>query len=1343
MELILRTPGGAEKKAALYAMSGIELREHSAIFDLEPGRHAYITTKPDLNFNAPLHKDLFALAPDTKYVLEVEIECSIPGGSCFVWFIAYNELGRTHHVKKELRSNRLRLSLRTAPDHHAVCFALRVTSAGHIASIKIEVQKDHKVSAIHVPGPSDWAQFSVFFDPMDSWPFEERHHKYYEDFTSSIYDDQARSFSEMSGVLDVGCGPGLLLEALLKSGVDNILGLERDPVYLKSCRDRGLPVVEHDLTRPFPFIDSCSFDGAVAHQSLDYLSPFAGRLTLREIYRCLKPGGRFIIMNPTVGRARGDMCRTVSLTLHRLHSMLEEQGFEIEQEITSGDQLNIRNRKFEVHARKPHVIGQWGYSPKLFGTDIYAVPWTSPHTILEPGSSHWDNVSCRDFTLLTDPAKNEIRINGELVGYFTGYREQEGHIERALCRAVSADGITWHRSPNTPVFCSSDGDWDIDGIAAGSVLYLEGEKHPYRLYYCARADNEWPGIGYAESADGILWERWEEPLLTKGQFDGFMSLKILALADVIQSSTGVWLLFAEGYRKSGDGSPGFIVCQAVSHDGINWQPRLKPVLTGSDFSFLGRHAANPKCVEVEPGRFIMGLNAAGNGYGFDLYLAVSSDGENWLPLQREPVVYRRPGDYRIESLFFSRNALLQEDRRIYYFLASSNDTARTSHIVTAQADPQTPWGLRGWEPVLKITNNVALIESGRSHRLILPLLGEEQITFAAQCDPDLRGTLKLSCGEHEILQLHGNGLVMLLDEQACPALPEGELSFCLRLIRPDSRQSGLELTVWHNRELIHNQYKPMLLEENKLDLYLKVDEQNSGTWGIKHFDFWVPDIRPAESPGDAHMYIGHCDTGNPLLPNITAQGFEAVLKDCDISRALVVPYGSGMDRDSFGQIATLAGQPGSPVFPLIRLGPIGITALRLDSDFLLKQCELFWQLGQMFGFMVQLALEELPPEKILRWAERRRLILLCHVASIEDLDLLEKEILEEYKIPLLLSHFGGYPTDMQRINRALQLAQKHPNLYLIASSVHLRNTLRKAITTFPYQVLFGSDFPAEDPRTRDRIETLDICSEYKTLVFSENLRFLTERCLAERRRMLQAGKELLFPPIPTTEDDLNSQGFRIVSPGNLKQTESEWAKEAWRTMNFDGYRKDKPWRNMIAEVVAGLGPASVLELGCNAGANLHVIRQYCKGIRVVGVDINGRAVEAGKSAWGLDLLVGDEQTLIDFDALEFDLSFTVSVLDHIPDVGKTIQALLHCTRRNIVLLEVWLPKEGRVEVHFDHQERSTKLSTIASYSWHLEERLRNHPRIHRIDSRFCYLHSGMLGPYYKLYTVWLRDKSDM
>lgn len=182
---------------------------------------------------------------------------------------------------------------------------------------------------------------------------------------------------------------------------------------------------------------------------------------------------------------------------------------------------------------------------------------------------------------------------------------------------------------------------------------------------------------------------------------------------------------------------------------------------------------------------------------------------------------------------------------------------------------------------------------------------------------------------------------------------------------------------------------------------------------------------------------------------------------------------------------------------------------------------------------------------------------------------------------------------------------------------------------------------------------------------------------------------------------------------------------------------------MIAEVVAGLGPASVLELGCNAGANLHVIRQYCKGIRVVGVDINGRAVEAGKSAWGLDLLVGDEQTLIDFDALEFDLSFTVSVLDHIPDVGKTIQALLHCTRRNIVLLEVWLPKEGRVEVHFDHQERSTKLSTIASYSWHLEERLRNHPRIHRIDSRFCYLHSGMLGPYYKLYTVWLRDKSDM
>ena len=373
----------------------------------------------------------------------------------------------------------------------------------------------------------------------------------------------------------------------------------------------------------------------------------------------------------------------------------------------------------------------------------------------------------------------------------------------------------------------------------------------------------------------------------------------------------------------------------------------------------------------------------------------------------------------------------------------------------------------------------------------------------------------------------------------------------------------------------------------------------------------------------------------------------------------------------------------------------------------------------------------------MEWAERRQLLILCHIATIEDFNTVECDILQQYNLPVLLSNFSGRPIDTNRYERAIKLCSEYENLYLVTSNVHLHSPLKRAINQNPHNILFGSDFPAEDAENWSRIEEMGISESPKALVLSENLRFLTERCLLERQRMLTEGSELLFPRPPLTQEELHEQGFRIIPPEDFKEDEDGWANQVWSEMEFECYLRDQPWRVLIAEIIGGLKANSVLEFGCNVGTNLQVIHKENTEIQLTGLDINAQAVMAGRERYGLDLKVGNEESLWKYPKQSFDAVFAVSVLDHIPKIDRTIDALLHCARKNLILLEVKLPAEGRVEVHYDHFEQKTRISTQASYSWNLASRLSKHPEVSRIETRPCYLHSSGLLPFYELTIAWL------
>ena len=128
-----------------------------------------------------------------------------------------------------------------------------------------------------------------------------------------------------------------------------------------------------------------------------------------------------------------------------------------------------------------------------------------------------------------------------------------------------------------------------------------------------------------------------------------------------------------------------------------------------------------------------------------------------------------------------------------------------------------------------------------------------------------------------------------------------------------------------------------------------------------------------------------------------------------------------------------------------------------------------------------------------------------------------------------------------------------------------------------------------------------------------------------------------------------------------KDREKAWenmkAKYHETNMNQSGYKAEKvksvvKRRNFIGDLMKKNNVSSVLELGCNQGANLAYIQEKHPGIeKIAGIDINERAIKYGKEVEKnkADLQVSSIYDLSRFDDNSFDTVFTCTVLMHIPN----------------------------------------------------------------------------------------------
>lgn len=185
----------------------------------------------------------------------------------------------------------------------------------------------------------------------------------------------------------------------------------------------------------------------------------------------------------------------------------------------------------------------------------------------------------------------------------------------------------------------------------------------------------------------------------------------------------------------------------------------------------------------------------------------------------------------------------------------------------------------------------------------------------------------------------------------------------------------------------------------------------------------------------------------------------------------------------------------------------------------------------------------------------------------------------------------------------------------------------------------------------------------------------------------------------------------------MTEAEAREARDWWADRKLMGYyMQDQPWTGSLVDAILETGPRRIVELGCNVGRNLRAIRDRDANVELVGIDVNAQAVEWGRRKWGLDLRHGDA-SLLEADA--YDLAFTVSVLDHIPDPTDAIEALVFAAPR-LVLVEPWVGIEGPVESHNPY-----------TYSWNYLTRLRD-LGMAVTDRRFP-ISKKSIGPDYRLY----------
>ena len=227
------------------------------------------------------------------------------------------------------------------------------------------------------------------------------------------------------------------------------------------------------------------------------------------------------------------------------------------------------------------------------------IQWDEPRIVLRavPGSI-WEGDEVN--------RPSVIKRNGLYQMWYTGQMcpEIDGGAS-AIGFAISDDGVTWNRVSGDPVL-APEKPWEKEALMSPHVMWDERTKI-YRMWYCGGGHVEPDGIGYAQSVDGLQWEKHRNnPVFLPDPGGGWDNYKVGG-PYVVYRDHWYWMFYI-GYVNL----DGYMLRSSIgiarSPDGIaHWERTKSPVIEPVPGSWTAYSCYKP-CVLFDDGKWHMWFN---------------------------------------------------------------------------------------------------------------------------------------------------------------------------------------------------------------------------------------------------------------------------------------------------------------------------------------------------------------------------------------------------------------------------------------------------------------------------------------------------------------------------------------------------------------------------------------------------------------------------------------------------------------------------------------------------------------------------------------------------------------
>lgn len=180
--------------------------------------------------------------------------------------------------------------------------------------------------------------------------------------------------------------------------------------------------------------------------------------------------------------------------------------------------------------------------------------------------------------------------------WFTGQKNNFSVIGYAR----SKDGILFHPVSDIPALHPIEA-YEGNSVMNPCVLW-DARKSIYKMWYSAGEDYEPDVICYAESSDGMLWQRYREPVMRPDKKYKYAQYK-LGGCDV-KYLNGKYVMFYIGYQNLDVAR----ICNAESIDGIHWMPSVDNPIIAPTYGSWDADAVYKPSVVSEGETFLLWYN---------------------------------------------------------------------------------------------------------------------------------------------------------------------------------------------------------------------------------------------------------------------------------------------------------------------------------------------------------------------------------------------------------------------------------------------------------------------------------------------------------------------------------------------------------------------------------------------------------------------------------------------------------------------------------------------------------------------------------------------------------------